>query len=53
MGENGIMIGNSEAEARHWLVVDAETGEVHAAHWREARRAVVRQEIPPGVGKDC
>ncbi|AWM39817.1 hypothetical protein GobsT_18160 [Gemmata obscuriglobus] len=44
--ENGLHLGNSEEEAQHWLVVDAETCEVYAAHWREARQAVIRQEIP-------
>lgn len=44
--ENGIHLGNSEEEAKHWLVVDAETGEVFTALWREARQAVIWQEIP-------
>lgn len=44
--ENGLKFGNSEEDAQHWLVVDCETGEVYAAHWREARQAVIRQEIP-------
>jgi hypothetical protein len=38
--ENDLHLGDSEEEARHWLVVDAETSEVYAAPWREARQAV-------------
>jgi hypothetical protein len=45
-GENGLNFGNSDEEAQHWLVVNTETGEVDAAHWREARQAVIRQAIP-------
>jgi hypothetical protein len=46
LSDNGITLGNSDEEAKHWLVVDAHTGEVYAAHWREARQAVIRQAIP-------
>jgi hypothetical protein len=42
---NALHLGNSEEEARHWLVADGATGEVRAGHWREARQAVVRQEV--------
>jgi hypothetical protein len=43
LSENGLCLGNSEDEARHWLVVDGVSGEVYAGHWREARQAVIRQ----------
>lgn len=46
LSNNGIKLGNSEESAQHWLVVDSQNGEVYAAHWREARQAVIRQIIP-------
>ncbi|HYH69257.1 MAG TPA: hypothetical protein VD866_31480 [Urbifossiella sp.] len=42
---NGLHLGDSEAEAKHWLVVDGVSGEVHAGHWRDARRVLIRQDI--------
>lgn len=46
LANNHLELGNSDIEANHWLVVDAVTCEVYAAHWREARQAVIRQVIP-------
>jgi hypothetical protein len=44
--ENELSFGNSDEEAVHWLVVDADTGEVYAAPRAEARQAVIDQTIP-------
>ena len=46
LADNGLHLGDSEEEARHWLVVDGSSGEVRAGHWREARQAVVCQGLP-------
>lgn len=46
LAENGIHLGNSEEQAQHWLVVDALTGEVHAAPCREALVIIRRQQLP-------
>ena len=43
VADHGLHFGDSERQADHWLVVDAVTGEVGAAPWREARSALVRQ----------
>jgi hypothetical protein len=40
---NGINLGNSDEPAVHWLIADAETGELFAAPERVAR-AIVRQQ---------
>ena len=42
---SGIHLGNSDEDARDWLVVDAVTGRVFAAPATEARRIVVGQSI--------
>jgi hypothetical protein len=44
--ENELNFGNSDEEATHWLVVDADTGEVYAAPRAEALQAVIDQTIP-------
>jgi hypothetical protein len=46
LDENGIHLGNSDEEARHWMVVDALTDEVHAAPRSEAFRILRTQTIP-------
>lgn len=43
---NAVHLGNSDEPARHWLIVDAETGEVHAAPLREARSILLQQHLP-------
>ncbi len=44
--ENELNFGNSDEEAGHWLVVDADTGEVYAAGVESARRIVSTQTLP-------
>jgi hypothetical protein len=44
--ENELSFGNSDEEATHWLIVDADTGEVYAAPRAEARQAVIDQTVP-------
>jgi len=44
--ENGVHLGNSDEPARHWLVVESRTGEVHAAPCREALAIIRRQQLP-------
>ena len=46
LDENGIHLGGSDESARHRLVVDAQTGEVHAAPCEEAKRLVRLQRLP-------
>ena len=46
LDENGIHLGNSDEQARHWLVVDAATCEVYAAPRSEAFRILRTQNIP-------
>lgn len=41
-----LHLGNSEEEARHWLIADAETNEVWAAPWMDARLFVSFQTLP-------
>jgi hypothetical protein len=48
--ENGIRLGDSEREARHWLVADARTGDLYAALRSEASFAVRTQQLPPPAG---
>ncbi len=48
--ENGIHLGDSEREARHWLVADAMTGDLYAAPRREASLVVRTQQLPPLFG---
>ena len=43
---NDIHLGNSEEPAQHWLVANANTGEVYVALMQEARTTVLRQEMP-------
>jgi hypothetical protein len=43
---NGVNLGNSDEPARHWLVVDAATGEVYAAPEPEARMVLFHQRLP-------
>jgi hypothetical protein len=44
--ENGVHLGNSDEEARHWLVADALTGDLYAAPRREASFIVRTQQLP-------
>ena len=46
LDDSGINLGNSDEAATHWLVVDAVTGEAHAAPCREARPALASQRLP-------
>ena len=48
LGENGLHLGNSDEAARHWLVADAQTGEVRAATRREACWILLHQRLPEG-----
>jgi hypothetical protein len=43
---NGLNLGNSDEAATHWLIADAETGDLFAATSREAS-AVVRSQVLP------
>jgi hypothetical protein len=45
LDENGLNLGNSDEAATHWLVVDAQTGEAHAAPCREARAVLICQRL--------
>jgi hypothetical protein len=45
LDDNDINLGNSDEAATHWLVVDAVTGEVHAAPHRDARAILVNQQL--------
>ncbi len=45
LDENGLNIGNSEVAAQHWLVADAQTGDLYAAPGREAHRIVRQQRL--------
>jgi len=47
LDENGIHLGDSEREAKHWLIADTTTGDLFAAPWREASEAVRTQILPP------
>jgi hypothetical protein len=46
LDENGIHLGNSDEQARNWLVVDAATSEVYTAPRAEACRFVRTQNVP-------
>jgi hypothetical protein len=46
---NGLNLGNSDEAATHWLIADAETGDLFAAPEREAR-AIVRSQRVPDLG---
>jgi hypothetical protein len=50
LNENGIHLGDSEREARHWLVADALTGDLYAAPRSEASFVVRTQRLPPHAG---
>ncbi len=50
LNENGIHLGDSEREARHWLVADALTGDLYAAPRGEASFVVRTQRLPPPAG---
>jgi hypothetical protein len=47
---NSINLGNSDEPADHWLIADAEKGDLFAVPEREAR-AIVRQQQRPQAGK--
>jgi hypothetical protein len=44
--EQGLHLGNSDEPAEHWLIADALTGDLYAAPRQEARRILLRQELP-------
>jgi hypothetical protein len=44
--EHDLNFGNSDEEAIHWLVVDADTGDVYAATVEVARLVVSSQTLP-------
>jgi hypothetical protein len=46
LDENGIHLGNSDEEARHWLVVDVQTREVYAVPSDDALTILLRQSLP-------
>jgi hypothetical protein len=46
LDENAFRLGNSDEEARHWMVVDAVMNEVYAATRAEACRMVRTQHVP-------
>jgi hypothetical protein len=46
LDENGVHLGNSDEQARYWLVVDSQTNEVYAAPTGEACRILRTQSIP-------
>lgn len=48
--ENGIHLGDSEREARQWLVADALAGDLYAAPRGEASFVVRTQRLPPPAG---
>ncbi len=41
-----IRLGDSEREALHWLLVDAQTGDLYAAGRREAASILLDQRLP-------
>jgi hypothetical protein len=50
LNENGIHLGDSEREARHWLVADALAGDLYAAPRGDASFVVRTQRLPPAAG---
>jgi hypothetical protein len=50
LDENGVHLGDSEREARHWLVSDTQTGDLYAAPRGEASFVVRTQRLPPPTG---
>jgi hypothetical protein len=48
LDENGLCLGNSDEAARHWLIADARTADLHAAPWKQAAAMVRRQELETG-----
>jgi hypothetical protein len=46
LDEQGFNLGNSDEPATHWLVADAQTGDLYVAPQREASRVVRQQELP-------
>ena len=49
LDEHSLNLGNSDEAAQHWLVVDALTGDLHAAPSREASAVVRQQQLPGGA----
>jgi hypothetical protein len=47
LNENSVHLGDSDRQARHWLVADAQTGDLYAAPRREASLVVHNQRLPP------
>jgi hypothetical protein len=45
LDENGLNLGNSDEAALHWLIVDAQTGEVFATPRQEARASLLHQGL--------
>lgn len=46
---NGIRLGDSEHEAQHVLLVDAQTGDLYAANRRDAVTVLLAQKLPDAV----
>lgn len=46
LDENGVCLGSSDEQARHWMVVDSQAGAVYTAPVGEASRILRTQSIP-------
>jgi hypothetical protein len=46
LDENAIHLGNSDEGARHWLIIDASTGEVYSTPRQEAYPILLQQSLP-------
>lgn len=47
--DNDIRLGDSEREAQHVLLVDAQTGDLYAANRRDAVTVLLAQKLPDAV----
>jgi hypothetical protein len=48
LARQGLNLGNSDESATHWLIADAETGDLFAAPSSEASAIVRSQKLPCG-----
>ena len=48
LDHHGINLGNSDAPADHWLIVDTQTNALFAAPERQAQGIVRSQQLPKG-----
>lgn len=46
LDENGINLGNSDEQAKHWLVVDSQVGDLFTVPYCEAFRLLRLQRLP-------